>query len=281
MPAKVEKNDQGLPVIEQGGMFRALACLAPHPLCSISRWSDTKALIPRNQWQEISVAFDAPILDQKQTNACVGFSSTAAVLKGIRLANSPLVNLAPLFLYSLINGGIDGGAVISDALTALRTYGVAPADTVSPNAMFRSQMPARAFNAALRFRIIDAYSLHSFDELGTALSLGHICVSGITVGQNFGDLDIDGVCPPPEIVLGGHALCHDGLKFSRNKNAWLIETANSWGTNWGMNGRCRLSEENWVNPLSMPFDSFAIELTPTDPANDQNVPPPVSSRRII
>ncbi len=51
-------------------------------------------------------------------------------------------------------------------------------------------------------------------------------VTGIAVGNNFSNLDRNGVAPLPDRVVGGHCTCQLGLK--KVQGIWMAETQNSW-----------------------------------------------------
>ena len=205
---------------------------------------------------------------------CTGQASASAATKARVISGQPLEDLSAHFVYGLINGGRDEGAVISDALVALKTYGIAPERVMPRGAMFRNQFPKEAFVEAKKNVIAEAYKLNSFDELCTALTLGFLVVSGILVDRDFGDLDGEGIAPVAKMPIGGHALAQDELHYSARRQEWCPGGPNSWGTRFGMNGRYRLVEAHWQR--RMPFDAFAIQLAADNPDEDHTDPPVVS-----
>jgi hypothetical protein len=73
----------------------------------------------------------------------------------------------------------------------------------------------------------------------------------------------DGLAPLPDTIAGGHAMCHIGLKKLRNM--WVIETQNSWGTTWGINGFCYLQKGHFNPNYGYGFDVYAIGSAIDDP----------------
>lgn len=203
---------------------------------------------------------------------CVGQASRTAFSYAWDISGQPHHDFHPRFVYTLINGGRDEGAIISDALVALKTYGIALNSDGPTEALFRRHFSKQAFETAKRFKVLEGYKLRSFEEICSAISNGLAVVSGIMVGRNFGNLDSEGTCPVPDYPLGGHALCHIGLKRSHT-GAWLLETQNSWGTRWGNGGFCYLRKEHYSPQWGMPMDAYAIQADADDPQDDSNDPP--------
>lgn len=266
-------EDSGHPMIHEGGAWRVLAALPGRmAYAGIQSWDASKPLVPREQWPEFSFkAFTSPVLDQGETSSCVGHASAAAFRRAWCISGQEDHAFNPFWIYGLINGGRDQGAIVGDAVDAMTKYGVAydgpVADGDLPHQLYFPQqlqaMPATLAKAK-RFRVVECWHLRGpriFDQIGSALALGYVCVSGILVGQNFGQLDAEGVAPLPDTVLGGHALHHLGLKQTR-AGAWVIETQNSWSQEWGLSGYCYLQQGAWSGGMS---DAFAILADSVDP----------------
>lgn len=118
----------------------------------------------------------------------------------------PKMQFNPYFVYGLINGGRDAGAMISDALRALMQYGVCQQEALPSGVMFQNQFPPQAFENAKRFKLIKAYRCANFNEICSAISVGYVCPLGILVGQNFPQIDSEGVAPLPNGGGGGHCV---------------------------------------------------------------------------
>ena len=176
----------------------------------------------------------------------------------------PLVPFNPYFTYGMVNDGQDAGAMISDCLRSLMNDGACPYNDLHRGMMFKNQFPQKAFIDAKRFRLQQAYKCSSFEAICSAISLGFVCPLGIYVGQNFSQLDSEGVAATPSRMDGGgHAILGMGLKKS-NRYGWLIKIQNSWG-DFGMNGFAYIHKGHFqkMNP-----DAFAIQTIMDDPQDN-------------
>jgi hypothetical protein len=155
-------------------------------------------------------------------------------------------------------------------LTQLKEVGAAPAELVGPKQIFKHQIPPEAYKAASNYKIQEAFSCRTFDEIGTALTRNCLVAIGILIGQNFGRLDKDGVAPLPVSTAGGHALAIVGMK--RVGRDWFLLAQNSWGKAFGFDGGfCYLHETH----LQRLLDAFAIFLPKESPAYGDDEPPKV------
>lgn len=223
-------------------------------------------LIPRNEWGEIDFRHLVPkILDQDGQGACNAFASIQALHVIRAQAGLPFIELSPGNLYGRINGGVDRGSVIGDAIQQLEDVGVCTAATVPPLEWRRSRWPATWKDEARRFRILEAYDCPTFDHIASAILLGFPVNFGILVGNNFRP-DATGWLPDYRSGGGGHAMCGVGLAYNRGRQTWGIITANSWGREWGLDGFCIVPESYFRRT---PFtDAWAVRGT-TDPTGPQ------------
>jgi len=213
-------------------------------------------LIPREQWAEVDFSHFVPeILDQDRTNACNAFASiqTLHVLRA--QAGLPYVKLSPGNLYGRINGGVDGGSNLSDAIQTLEKEGVCTAATV-PELQWRpSRWPTGWRDEAKKFRILEAWDCPSFDHITSAILLGFPVNLGVLVGSNF-TVGEDGWIADYRRGGGGHAMCGVGLLRHPSRGVWGVKVANSWGTRWGRSGFGILPESYF---RSTPFtDGWAV-----------------------
>jgi hypothetical protein len=254
-----------LPSVKFDGLWRVLGCI-PETEESKSRFSSFgdafgAAPIDPSMWQEIDLSWYAPpILDQGMTSSCVGHGTCSGMETCWMQAGKPLMQFNPYFIYGLVNNGRDAGAMISDALRALQTTGVCQKDALQSGLMFKTQFPQSAFQNAGRFKLIQAYRCNTFNEICSAISLGFIVPLGIMVGQNFPQLDSEGVAPLPNGGGGGHCILGVGLKKS-SRYGWVIKIQNSWGRRFGMNGYCYIHSGHF---RSMQPDAFAIQSVSDD-----------------
>lgn len=265
-----------LPSVYFDGTYYVLACL-PETEESIKDFPVFGALLAApldpSQWQEIDLQwYGNPIWDQGMTSSCTGHGTTAGMQMCYMQSGRPLVQFNPFFIYGLVNGGRDAGAMISDCLKALIQYGTCPHDDLQQGMMFQNQFPQKAFDDAKRFRLERAYKCGSFEEICSAISLGFVCPLGIYVDQGFMRLDSEGVSSLPSGMQGGgHCILGMGLKKS-SRYGWLIKIQNSWGNRFGMNGFAYIHKGHFqkMNP-----DAFAIQTVIDDPQDNtpaDNVP---------
>jgi len=213
-------------------------------------------LIPRNQWSEIDLSHLVPeILDQDGQGACNAFASVQTVHVLRKQAGLPYVKLSAGNLYGRINGGVDAGSVLSDAIKTLEKEGVCTAATVPELQWRQRNWPATWKEEAKKFRILEAWDCPSFDHLASALLLGFPVNLGILVGNNFRPSS-DGWLPDYRNGGGGHAMCGVGLLYHRERKTWGIKVANSWGKAWGQDGFAVVPESYF---RSTPFtDGWAV-----------------------
>lgn len=258
-----------LPSVYVDGAYRVLACI-PETEESCETFprfgSQMAAPLDPSQWQEIDLQwYKNPIWDQSMTSSCVGQGTTAGMQMCYMQSGRPLNEFNPYFVYGLVNGGRDAGAMISDALKALIANGTCPKADLQPGMMFQNQFPQQAFANAKRFKLAQAYKCGSFEDICSAITLGFVCPLGIYVDQGFSRLDNEGVSTTPSGMQGGgHCILGMGLKKS-SRYGWLIKIQNSWGTRFGMNGYAYIHKGHFqkMNP-----DAFAIQSVIDDPQDN-------------
>lgn len=260
---------QGVPCIDAGGSLRKLAALKPtdddkaHFKAKLFR--HVKAIDP-SQWKECDLSsFGSPIRDQKQYGSCTGHAGVAALDIVRRQEGQTPVLLSCTFPYSLVNGNRDNGASVSSILKVLEQVGTCTFEECGTDQIFQNQYAKNCFDTAKKYQVIQAFTCASFEEICEAVNAGFPTPFGIQVGQNFSRLNTDGVCPPADTVVGGHALCGIGLKKSRT-GTWLLKFQNSWSIAWGLKGFAYLSKGSFDNMV----DAYAIMY-----AENIDGPPPV------
>lgn len=206
------------------------------------------SLIPAEKWVEIDYPrFHKPefVLDQRNTSGCVGFSAAAANMKIRALRGMTPERLSGAFVYSLINGGNDGGAMIDDSRIALTKYGVC-LDSENPlPKIFWRQVGDEAKQSALRRQMTVAYRCDNINEVATALQLGLIVQAGVQVDGNFSSFDNNGISRARG-RYANHSIHLYGMKQIDGK--WVYRMGNTWGATWGpfRDGSCYLRPEGIV-----------------------------------
>lgn len=229
-------------------------------------------LIPREQWKTVNLsAFLPPVYDQDGIGACNAFATITAFEAARKQAGLPYVRVSPGFLYGAINGGMDGGSFLEDALEWMQTVGSVKGSTVGPLDWRKGRQlmnNAAARSEAKDYRIIEAYECPTFAHMASALQLGYFIDEGLMWFDNFTP-DRDAWLPPRGAgQAGGHALAGYGLAY-RN-GAWGIMTRNSWSSQWGAGGNCVIPESLFDNRIGGFWAVRAVVQT-----NDAN-PIPVS-----
>lgn len=256
-----------MPAINAGGQKRLLALIPSDPasLKTFPRFSDKFQVLPRSEWKPVSRRKQFPwILDQGQYGSCTDHAGCYAHRKTRVLRGMSDVELSATFGYAQVNRGRDQGAQVSDILGVMRDIGRCLMSECPESVIYKGRIPKSAYDTAGRFRVTDAFTLSTFDELATAVQLDIIPALAIQVGDNFNSFDSDGAAGFSQ-GPGNHAVHVDGL-FQTSQGRWLLDMPNSWGSSWGDNGRAYLSEDH-VNSVQQ--DSYGLVVALTDP-NDQN-----------
>jgi hypothetical protein len=266
-----------------GGEDRFLTRLDPSeaklvPDRKIERWVDKKGVIPRDQWKDIDRRniFGDPdwIYNQNGHGSCVGNGATGALRRVRYLAGMKDLKLSPGCTYAQINGGRDNGAVIGDSLTALTRTGTCLYITVGQDPIYLNRLPTGWKQEAARFKVDQAYTAATFDELISGIQLGYIAVYGMQVGSNFERFSPDGVAGVSR-GSGNHCMHADGCKRLPN-GTWALDNVNSWGPNWGpwKNGRCFLIDKH-INGANN-SDAYLIKGASEDP--QEPIRPPLATK---
>lgn len=241
-------TDNDIPyIIDLTGVKRFLAKLPPTDFGKLKSFRSAYPIADRKDWFEVNNRdrFGSKdwILNQAQHNSCVGNGAAGAARRSRVRRGLKDVKLSPAWIYSLINGNRDAGAIISDSLKAGQKTGFCRFDIVGQDPVFYSRMPAAAKTDAANYLIGEAYHCPSYEELCTAILLDFDVVYGIRVGSNFGRLNSRKIAP----ALPGqtnHCMAGDGLVNIDGE--WCIDNYNSWDWSFGDQGRCYLTDEHFA-----------------------------------
>lgn len=247
----------GVPCINGGGQVRKLAALKPtdedKAHFKTRLFSSVMAPDP-SSWRECDLSiYKSPMRNQEHHGSCTGHAGVTAIDIVRRAMGQAPVLLSCTFPYSLVNGGRDQGASVSSILRVLEKYGTCTHAECGTDQIFKNQYPQTVYETAKKYMAQEAFLCRNFEEVCEAVNKGFPVPFGIQIGQNFNQLNSDGVCPPPDTVVGGHALCGVGLKKSRT-GTWLLKFQNSWTEQWGLMGFAYLSKGSFDNMV----DAYAI-----------------------
>lgn len=266
-------GDNDIPWILVNGEKRYLACLPkPEDTSLFCAFGDKNPLVPESEWRDVdySWADKDNWEDQRNCSGCVGWSAVQLFRIAWALANPglPIPKFSPAFVYGLINGGRDAGAMVYDSIKAMTEYGVSLKDHVPDGMIFRRNFPQAAFETAKRFRVSDGYLCRSLEEIDSALQLGFVVSIGVRINNSLHNLDSEGIAAKRgRGSIGGHAMSLVGYKkHPRRGRIRLMK--NSWGRGWGMNGYAWL-DDSWFDGEN---DFWAVQAVTIDP-KEPNVPP--------
>lgn len=263
--------------IQIDGTVRKLAAF-PNPIKfgTLPRYGTNNPIFPESQWRDLDrrnlFGSEDWVLNQGQVSSCVG-QGWAGGLRRTRFLNGMAdVKLSPAFVYSLINGNQDNGAVISDAIEQLKKWGTCPFDMLGQKPFYQRQISQECKDIAQRFRLQDAYGCHSWEEVCSALQTGrYVVVFGIMVGNTWNKFDQYGVSGHDR-GYGNHCVMADGMRKLPD-GRWCLDTVNSWGMDFGpwKNGRVYQDKQHLFGGGCQP-NACAIRLPARDP-QDKNKPP--------
>jgi hypothetical protein len=258
-----------IPYVDFDGSRRLLACLPPRPGAPRApRWAANMPMVPRDQWREVNNrGLGVKIKDQNGYSSCVGNGSVGALECARALSGAKYVELSAAFTYAQINGGQDAGAIISDAMDELSKTGTCTAAEVPESMIYRRSIPQSAYATAARFRISEAYHAGTFDEIMSGIMLGYIAVFGLYVGGDFPNLDSNGIAPAHPNRQGNHCVHADGARMVNG--VWVLDSVNSWGTQYGDGGRMGLVAAHFQGQDP---DAFLIQAATEDPQEPDEPP---------
>jgi hypothetical protein len=226
------------------------------------------AVVPREKWTPIDFRVYAPdVFNQGEQGSCVGHGGIGSLMTLRKMHGHGDERLSPCNLYGQINGGQDRGAIVIDALKALRDTGACLEATVGPSRWQPSGWPSGWKDEAKRFRIEGADELTSFDEIGSAIMQGDPVNFGVMIGNRFKPQGAEGVIPEWDgSQAGGHCMFALGLKAIDGR--WHLLVQNSWGTQWGAGGFCYMPESYFRQRFA---EMYRLR-TATDDPQDTNPP---------
>lgn len=191
---------------------------------------------PAEQW----------IRSQGGRGSCNGYAGAWALARARVMAGLPFEPLSGEYLYSLINGGRDGGSMLDDGMQAITEKGVARESLVKHESYLWNQMSQEARADAPRFKAFECYAARTELGLASGLALGFVGVVAVHASNAWGSLS-NGVSRR-SLGPGNHAVCCQDVLVSNGK--LLFDIANSWGKNWGDNGQTMNTwNDHFIEPV--------------------------------
>lgn len=212
------------------------------------------------------------IWDQQTIGSCSAHASLrgfCAALAAQGLTFFMPSRLAQYYFTRLFEGteDQDSGCSIADAISTLKRCGVAKeADWAYDVDKFTIAPPQNVVDEALRDVSAEDYSVDNTDpdQVRAALSAGWPVVFGCSVYPEIESLNAaNPILPMPrkgflglfgEKSIGGHALTLTGHDDERK----LYQVDNSWGLQWGLNGRFYMPYE-YIHSSSLTSDAHVVD----------------------
>ena len=228
---------------------------APKKLkCKVYGDTPNTPLVLRSQWDDLLAGYspgleapgNPPTHDQNGVGQC-NADSTALSQEWVRMRQGlPYVRLSGADLYARINGGVDEGSLLEDAMHEMLTNGVGTAATCGELWKQGSYKGPASAEERAKYRVLEAYECPTFDHVFSALLCGFVVQVGVLWYDNYNP-DGDGWVPKPRGNAGGHAL--SSYKPTKRNGVYGACTHNSWGDNWGIQGKFVLPEWSFDGPV--------------------------------
>jgi hypothetical protein len=202
---------------------------------------------------------NAPVLDQANVGACVGFGTEACT------SADPFYAAIPTTAAARPTGDVDTDNQQGYGLYSVATHldnikgSWKPDDTGS--------VGLAGAKAAQKAGLISGYQ-HALSLDAALKGLGSLpCITGVNWYEGFDNPDASGRVKISGSVRGGHEFCVYGID-AVNKLVWA---RNSWTAGWGLNGTFCFSFDDWGRLLDeqgdvtffVPLSSPAPTPTPT------------------
>jgi len=259
--------------VEDAGMLKAVPNLKDVGLPKVSRgeaidYCKTKTFFARHLFSSSWIG------NQGNYGSCNGYAGAKALQRArVRRRLKP-VFLSGEGLYAQINGNRDNGSMLVDGMEAIQANGVPTEEMIPPrSSIYVSQFPVGWKENAGRFQANECYQLLDEWDLVTALVLGFDCVVAVHVGNNWQQMDSNGVIPYSP-GPGNHAVGVDDIAYMNNR--FLFEHYGSWGTGIHKEGRAYLTWDGHLITTRPNHGFYAIRSTEDDVADADNPLPLVA-----
>lgn len=193
------------------------------------------------------------IRNQGGRGSCNGYAGAWALARARVMCGLPFEALSGEYLYSMINGGRDGGSMLDDGMKAITERGVAREELVRHESYLWNQMSEEARKDAPRFKAFECYRVNTELGLASGLAVGFLGVVAVHASNAWGSLS-NGISRR-SLGPGNHAVVCQDVIVSNGK--LLFDIANSWGKNWGDNGQ---TMNTWNDHFIEPNRNHAFYL---------------------
>jgi hypothetical protein len=195
-----------------------------------------------------------PIRDQGDQGSCAAMAGAAMKEWQEKLDMNLNEYMSPQFIYNSREDLNEEGMYMRDLMAVLKEKGDC-LEIMFPYGNMELPSIDALMNASL-YKILNYAFIDIIDDLKLSLYSNGPCIIAVPVYNFTERMWFQG---SKQNLLGGHALCVVGY----NKDGFIIR--NSWGTDWGQNGYCIMS-----------YDDFGLqwELWTTVDARSYNPPVP-------
>ncbi len=245
----------------QNGTTRKLGNVIP--LSSMkSNWTvfgadpQVAKLIPQSEWDALLANYETldefdpfidqcPMHDQNGVGQC-NADDTVLCIEYLRAKQGlPSIRLSAADLYDRINGGVDRGSLLEDAMREVMENGVGTAETAG--LIWKRGQKRAGADERRRFKVTEAYVCPTFAHCFSAVLQGFALSTGILWYDNF-NTDAEGWLPGAgRGGMGGHAVM--GYKPTKRNGVYAIWHQNSWSKSWGKNGRMAIPQSLYGGPV--------------------------------
>jgi hypothetical protein len=202
--------------------------------------------------------------------SCASFAVAEELTRTLRIQNNWAVGkdntfFSPLYPYNQVNHGQDNGSSFYDNLTLLKEKGCA-FWSIFPYIMdYRLQPSETVHREAARFKIAEWKSIPvDRDAIRIWLAKGRGVMAGFKSYENLGNIGDDHIYRPSGGLNGYHGMLIMGYDDATR----LFTVLNSWGTDFGDNGKLYFRYEDLAELV---YETYV--LIPNVPQPNQLLPP--------
>jgi len=166
------------------------------------------------------------------------------------------------FIYAAINGGRDSGSLLSEGMKQA-TKGMCPIEFNAVNQIFSHQISQTARQAALKHKALleTAFHIETLQELKTGLAMGFQANIAVQAGRNFSRINDKGIAGG-DGGNGNHSVLTDDLILDGSR--FLFDMSNSWGLNYGDEGRAYLTDDHLSQTIKIHDFFFLVDVIESD-----------------
>lgn len=211
---------------------------------------------------------ELPVKNQGKVGACVCFSASEMVEYVNRWQEGQYVQMSTGYIYGnreYETNKLSGGYYARLAMKVLKnrgdcSYASFPHNVKMPKAEELYLNRNKSIDdEAYKNRITSYYRINSASAVKASLLEGYPVMCTLTWGSGTKYSKSDGMVHFSDKTDGGHCVIIVGW----NDKGWIIQ--NSWGKNWGNNGRAIIPYKSPINELWGMTDTFVNGLTIKQP----------------